>query len=119
LKPDAPGVTVTAHMAKDGYLYIHWDNDQCRTLSVREAARIQSFDDAYRFAGHRSSRYRQIGNAVPPLLARELAVRVRRAILGGMDVVDDRFWQLHLPLPTPDHVSSPSLPAANERACAR
>lgn len=119
LKPDAPGVTVTAHMAKDGYRYIHWDNDQCRTLSVREAARIQSFDDAYRFAGHRSSRYRQIGNAVPPLLARELAVRVRRAILGGTDVVDDRFWQLHLPLPAPNHVSSPPLPAANEQACAR
>jgi len=98
LRPDTPSVTVTAHMAKDGYRYIHWDNDQCRTLSVREAARIQSFDDSYRFAGHRSSRYRQIGNAVPPLLARELAVRVRRAIMGGMDVVDDRFWQLHLPM---------------------
>jgi DNA (cytosine-5)-methyltransferase 1 len=99
LKPDEPCITITAHMAKDGYRYIHWENEQCRTLSVREAARIQSFDDAYRFAGHRSSRYRQIGNAVPPLLAHEIAVRVRRAILGGLDVVDDRVWQLNLPLP--------------------
>lgn len=83
LKPDAPCVTITAHMAKDGYRYIHWDREQCRTLSVREAARAQSFDDAFRFAGHRSSRYRQIGNAVPPLLAQELAISVRRAIKAG------------------------------------
>ena len=99
LRPDIPCITITAHMAKDGYRYIHWDRDQCRTLSVREAARAQSFDDAFRFAGHRSNRYRQIGNAVPPLLARELAVRVRRAIEGGHDVVEDREWQLALPWP--------------------
>ncbi len=92
LLPDAPCVTITAHMAKDGYRYIHPDCDQCRTLSVREAARVQSFDDAFRFAGHRSSRYRQIGNAVPPLLAQEIAVRVRRAIRAG-------GRQLRLPLP--------------------
>jgi len=80
LKPDEPGNTITAHMAKDGYRYIHWDPEQHRTLSVREAARIQSFGDHFRFAGWRSSRYRMIGNAVPPLLAQELATQVRRAL---------------------------------------
>jgi DNA (cytosine-5)-methyltransferase 1 len=59
--------TITAHMAKDAYWYIH--PDQNRTLSIREAARIQTFPDWFRFAGEPSHRYRQIGNAVPPLLA--------------------------------------------------
>jgi DNA (cytosine-5)-methyltransferase 1 len=98
LRPEAPSVTITAHMAKDGYRYIHYDGEQCRTLSVREAARIQSFDDAFKFCGHRTNRYQQIGNAVPPLLARELAVRVRRAIEGQHDMIDDRVWQFELPL---------------------
>src|ERR671936_1550143 len=58
--------TITAHLAKDGYWYIH--PEQHRTLSVREAARIQTFPDWFRFAGEPSHRYRQIGNAVPPML---------------------------------------------------
>jgi DNA (cytosine-5)-methyltransferase 1 len=67
--------TITAHIAKDGYSYIHPSQD--RTLSIREAARLQTFPDWYRFSGHPTSRYRQIGNAVPPLLAESLGRSLR------------------------------------------
>ena len=70
--------TITAHIAKDGYWYIHPSED--RTLSIREAARIQTFPDRFLFAGYPSSRYRQIGNAVPPLLAGAIASSLRDAI---------------------------------------
>lgn len=60
--------SITAHIAKDGYWYIH--PEQNRTLSIREAARVQTFPDGFRFAGHPTLQFRQIGNAVPPALAR-------------------------------------------------
>lgn len=62
--------SITAHLAKDGYWYIH--PDQHRTLTIREAARIQTFPDSYRFAGSRSHQFEQIGNAVPPVLAEQI-----------------------------------------------
>lgn len=71
LRPDRPSWTVLAHIGMDGYMYIHpWEN---RTLSVREAARLQSFPDSFRFVGNMREQYVQVGNAVPPLLARTLA----------------------------------------------
>lgn len=69
--------SITAHIAKDGYWYIH--PSEARTLTVREAARVQTFPDRFRFSGTRSHAFRQIGNAVPPLLAEAIAVEILRA----------------------------------------
>lgn len=70
--------TITAHLAKDGYWYIH--PEQHRTLSVREAARIQTFPDHFRFAGQPSHRYRQIGNAVPPMVGEALGNAIKATL---------------------------------------
>ena len=75
---DKPSWTVTAHLHKDGYVYIH--PTQPRTITVREAARLQSFPDKFRFMGSRTHQFKQVGNAVPPLLAKTVAEGIGRAL---------------------------------------
>lgn len=77
---DKPARTLLAHLGKDGYSHIHYDSEQARTISVREAARLQSFPDGFEFSGTMNPAFRQIGNAVPPLLAKALADKVRGAL---------------------------------------
>lgn len=76
--------TITAHIAKDGYWYIH--PRQPRTLTVREAARVQSFPDHFRFSGPPSAAFKQIGNAVPPMVAAAVGKSIRAALAAGNPV---------------------------------
>ena len=76
LRMDAPSWTLTAHLGKDTYSHIHYDSRQARTITVREAARLQSFPDGFEFHGNMGERFSQIGNAVPPLLSRAIAERL-------------------------------------------
>lgn len=80
MEADKPSRTLLAHLGKDSYSHIHYDDEQGRTISVREAARLQSFPDGFTFDGTLNPAFRQIGNAVPPLMAYALAAQVRLSL---------------------------------------
>jgi DNA (cytosine-5)-methyltransferase 1 len=83
MEADLPARTLMAHIGKDTYSHIHYDSDQARTISVREAARLQSFPDGFMFEGSMNGAFRQIGNAVPPLMAKAIAVEMMKALRGN------------------------------------
>ena len=80
LRPNLPSTTIIAHLYKDGNRYIHYDSAQARTLTPREAARLQSFDDDFDFIGSQGSTYQMIGNAVPPKFAKCLGDAVNEVL---------------------------------------
>lgn len=84
MEADKPSRTLMAHLGKDSYSHIHYDSKQARTISVREAARLQSFPDGFKFAGAMNAAFRQIGNAVPPLMSEKIAYQLK-AILSCND----------------------------------
>jgi DNA (cytosine-5)-methyltransferase 1 len=85
MEADQPARTLTAHIGKDTYSHIHYDSLQARVISVREAARLQSFPDGFQFAGPMNTAFRQIGNAVPPLIAYALASQIKQLLLAAFN----------------------------------
>lgn len=84
MEGDSPARTLMAHLGKDSYSHIHYDSAQARTISVREAARLQSFPDGFIFRGTMNPAFRQIGNAVPPLLVKPVAETMLAALRVGI-----------------------------------
>ncbi len=85
---DEPARTLMAHLGKDSYSHIHFDSLQARTISVREAARLQSFPDGFRFMGTMNPAFKQIGNAVPPLMAYALAQQMGESLQAALPIKD-------------------------------
>lgn len=84
MEPDLPARTLMAHLGKDGYSHIHYDSKQARTISVREAARLQSFPDGFVFSGTMNPAFKQIGNAVPPLLSKAVATEMMATLRAAL-----------------------------------
>jgi DNA (cytosine-5)-methyltransferase 1 len=86
---DQPARTLMAHLGKDSYSHIHYDSNQARTISVREAARLQSFPDGFMFYGTMNPAFRQIGNSVPPLMAKAIATQMMKVITQVSEDADE------------------------------
>ncbi len=84
IREDKPSNTIPAHLYKDGLRHIHPDPDQARSITVREAARLQTFDDDFEFLGSKGDQYKMIGNAVPPLFSKIIAEVVHELLIGKM-----------------------------------
>ncbi len=103
MEADAPSRTLMAHIGKDTYSHIHYDSTQARTISVREAARLQSFPDGFRFSGTMNPAFRQIGNAVPPLLAHAVTSRLLSDLTGRKSNLASDLLVKHINPAEPDH----------------
>jgi DNA (cytosine-5)-methyltransferase 1 len=88
MERDQPVRTIPAHIGKDSYSHIHYDSSQARSISVREAARLQSFPDGFTFSGRMNSAFHQIGDSVPPLLAYAIGKSMIRQLTRGLKQTD-------------------------------
>jgi len=116
---DQPVRTIMAHLSKDGYSHIHYDDAQARTISVREAARLQSFPDGFVLSGAMNEAFRQIGNSVPPLMAKAIATEIMKTIRASAGAHSAHSSYIPVAAATTSEAGPPALargPAAMEKA---